>query len=358
MPKIYLGDEVTTTKKFAGGEGQKGMIVIIRGSIYGIQFYESEKVKKGFSKYNKNKKEVDQYQLHTLDSSLTENNGCYVEKDEIIIKSYENKNVNKTKFINHLKQELVRQRINAPDDIKHIQMRIKDNINHIKYKTKEIEDLGVTIKLNKNTIKTLTELMKDNESYTDEFERQYDKLLKNKNIKNILLTDEDIIIQTNDLLYNDKYNKNIPLGAYYIFVNKEFQSYQVVNYRKHVRRNAFHPCIKMSEGICLGDGMTQEISKFLEEKNLKGLVFCLIQFIKEPNYRAPHISIQNFIHAQDVTIKPKNISDWKNRDYWNQNEEWDNEKYNEDRDSASTDLAQEEDYEDDSDYVDSVDADI
>jgi hypothetical protein len=166
------------------------------------------------------------------------------------------------------------------------------------------------------------------------FKRQYSNILKHPAVNSVEIIDNNLIISTNDILYQDPRQKlkDINIGKFKILINNT--SLQIVNctrFRKHYNdydyEYYYHPCIRTGH-ICCGSNVDSEFKKHIGNNDIDLAVYTIINFIEEPNYGNPYIAIESFMfRTQQVTIKPKNTMEWFNKSYWNRNQKWDESLY-------------------------------
>lgn len=325
IPSIpYMGDNIITTKKFKYGAGKKGILRIIRGDSFGIQFTEA-------LKKNANEKIGGS---HDLDQILKENTGYFLHHNEFkITNTYTNANKNKELFVKMLQQKYYSDLANVPVKIKQIE-------NNVTSKHRNIKDKHAMIKIQEEEVvkllKTISKLKESPEKKVSitSFEKRFNKLKSHKLIKNIKLIENFIIITTEDLIYHGQDIKDFNLGAFKIFLNREHLSTipKTINYKRQMLKGKyFHPCIEDGGQMCLGDQLRNEIEKLGEEGEIAALIFLLINFLQEPNYRDPYIRAHIFSLAQKVTLKPTNVLDYLSSNYWYENEIWDEIKFQEEK---------------------------
>jgi hypothetical protein len=349
--QVYCGDTIITTKDFAK-EGLKGKVVSTNPG-YGIEF----------------DKPFDlgvMCKTHSLKGLLPKETGCYLSRQEFeVVESYKNTDKNKESFVKSINN-------NFHSNLKNIPMNINILKSENKYRMDDIKSMKRNIiSTNKELINNGKEIEKLNKIITNRpqmssFETQFDRLMKSKKIKDVTIHKEYIIVTTNDLVY--KKTSRIPsdfvLGAYKMFINTNNSTIKIINYKKHYRKQYFHPCIRSGGDVCMGDEVRKEVKNYLDKNQIDLLIFLMIGFLEEPNYISPYIDDLSFMCAQPVTIKPRDPLNYIKESYWNRYENWDVEKYEKERKELmdimrTPNESQEEDpdnNEDDSNNYDDVDA--
>ena len=330
---IHLGDRIITTKKFPQGKDKKATLIYKTENSYGAKFDEPFK---------------ECHYLKINDDTigiLQEKKGFFLEANQFKVTStYKNNNKKKEKFVHFLKDKYYDQKSLIPTQIKEYQDNIKyygheieNNRNYIKNLIKNIKKRIKNIEKTKQNAKIKINI--------NNLEKEYDKLMKHKGIKEIILAtnpnnkEKYIVVTTNDLIYHDsqtdrdRHQANFNLGAYKIFIPLNINlDIKTINYKRQLLRGGyFHPCIKERGIMCLGNQVKNEINSYRKNSQFMLLIFLLVNFLQEPDYHDPYIDAQLFIFAQPVTIKPKNIFNYLNHEYWRNYEKWDNDKYNSQR---------------------------
>ena len=332
---IHLGDKIITTKKFPYGAGKKATIIRQRDESYGAEFDEPIEMIDDILRGS-----------HYLDNTLIEKKGYYLEPTEFkIIESYSNKNKNKEEYIHLLKKEYYIQKGLIPQHIKSYEANIEYNKHDIQNSQKNIKRYEKNIKTTKKDIEKTKEIKELNIS---NLENEFDKLIKHKLIKDITIDINNeiqyIIVTTNDLTYHNP--KTIPdfvLGAYKIFIPLNSDTIRIINYKKQMMQGAyFHPCIERDR-TCFGARIKDEVTQYKQRKQYTLLIFLIINFLCEPNEDGPYIPAKTFSLAQPVTIKPKNIFNYLSNAYWDENEKWDDNKYQSQRKEIGLDSEEDED---------------
>jgi len=313
---ITIGDKIITTKTAECGENKKGMIICIHrdnNSIYGIKFnFEDAKFHK--LQYDKKHKGI-----------LNKNQGLWLETKDFQIIPTTHKL--QRRFNNFLLKNYLKTLEIIPTEIKRSKSIIESQRRNIKerleYNQKNLDD----IKKHQESIKKLEQA---NAPEIENYFQWYKKLQKHPDIKNILIEDNFLIIQTNDLIYHhfDDTIEDFNLGAYYIFIPNNFANeIRATNYKKqHKQGECFHPCIRRGT-LCLGDDIRKETYKYFKENQILFLIYLLINFLKEPNYSSPYLKADRFRCAQPVTYHPIKVTDYLSDNNWYQHEKWSEKKY-------------------------------
>lgn len=184
--------------------------------------------------------------------------------------------------------------------------------------------------------KTLEELKKKKDDspaeLLKEFEIQLNKIAKHSKVENIKQLDGRLIIDTSSLTYKRKRKKHddisIELGKFKFFI---FDGWiKAINIENHYKGHG-HPCFPPGNaepgGICMGSAVQNEISKYFKEGNIAQIVFLLINFLEEPNYRSPHCKEENFHYIQKINAVPDNDSRYIDSGFWYDDVKWDEGKY-------------------------------
>ena len=331
IEKPQLGDIIITTDKFCPIDKNKkqigpfpnlrGIIILQFADIFGIKF------------------EKETEWTHDLGEILLTKTGHFLAKEDFkIIDKYKEKNKEKAEFIKAIKKSYYQKLAKIPSNLKNLELEIKykkediasNKRSIIKYKH-QIIDKGKQIDI----LKKKAEIPFD----ISIFEKQFDRLKKSSKIKDIKITENYIVITTNDLTYKKTFRipSDFILGAYKIFIPSNSDiSIKAINYKKHFKREYFHPCITITNGICMGEEIRKEIEELRRKNQIDLIIFLLINFIEEPNYNSPYIDDLSFMCAQDITIKPKNIEEWLDISYWHNNEKWDDDLYTKTRNKLTS----------------------
>ena len=309
---ILIGDKIITKKTAECGEGKKGIIICQHeenDTVFGVKFnFENSK----FHKLKFNKKH---------NGILNEKNGLWLSlKDFTVISE---KDETKRKFNNMMFKGYIKTLDIIPNEIERSENIIRSCKNQIAERNAYNKENEKEIKKEKTSI---NKLKKQTNPEIENYYDLFNKLKKHKNIKDIIIDDNYIIIQTNDLIYHHKDDTiaDFNIGAFYLFIPTDYtQEIKAINYKKQYNRGKiFHPCIKEEGYICTGDNVRKEIYGYLRKNQLLFLVYLLINFIKEPNYETPYLSADTFRCAQEVTYKPKKITNYLNYNLWYVNEVW------------------------------------
>ncbi len=322
---IHLGDKIITTKKFPKGEGKKGIIIHKEQDAYGIKFNESFE------------------DCHYLDGILEERKGYYLETNQFkIISSYKCNDKRKENFIHLLKDQSYYEKSLTPLKIDREKNNKEWKRNEIKTLYRSIQNYEKEMIMHEENIKKIKKEWKKDININN-FEKEYDRLKKHKLIKNILVEESPttkikfIIVTTNNLTYRDNrnkadsnYYKNFNLGAYKIFIPMNVNNaIKIINYKRQLYKGTyFHPCIRDGGMICFGEQVKEELNAYRKNGQYTPLIFLIINFLKEPNYRDPYIHAKIFDLAQDVTIKPKDVFNYLSHTYWRTYQKWDNDSFN------------------------------
>jgi len=311
-----MGDEIITTKAFEFGENMQGIIrEVIDKNIFAVEFEEH---KDGMHKFS--------------DMLLKEDGYCLAKKDFNIVNQYSNSNKDKEGFVVKLRECHFTKLLNIPSDIRDLENQKRNNKSEIKSiatRTKKLEGELKKIDIEKNTIIKNAEFIPENEK----FAKQYDKLISHKLINDIIINDNYLIIKTEDLTFTEERTAlpDFNLGAYYMFISTtSTQKPKVINYKKQLTKGGYHhPCIERGGHLCLGSVVGNGVDKCMKNGSYIELVYLLLNFLQEPNYNGPYIEAKFFISAQPVTIKPKSIEGWLNRDEWRK-EKFNQKKFDDD----------------------------
>jgi hypothetical protein len=328
-----VGDRIVTTKKFCPINKDKkklgpfpdlkGIVIFQIGNAYGIQFEKQEEW------------------THDLEKIIVTKTGAFLGRDDFkILDSYSSKDKNKTAFVKTINQASFNELIRIPQELDELKNNIKYKQDEIKSYKRNIESYFKQIATTGKQINTLKKKAQLRPEYST-FELQFDKLKKSSKIKDIKVLDRYIIITTNDLTY--KKTSRIPsdfvIGAFKIFIPISIDNeVKIINYKRHLFRTHFHPCIRRGGEVCTGEEVRNEINELRKKNQIDLLTFLMISFIEKPDYGTPFIDDLSMMCAQDVTIKPKNEMDWLNSSYWNEHEKWDDTKYNEERAALSNQM--------------------
>ncbi len=347
MDTIFIGDPIVTNKNFDGGAGLKGVVHTINDQDvkepgYGIKFLDKKKVSEGLAK---SKKEIagEKLKLHKADSNTIKENLCYYlgRKQFEHTPAYEDKDKNKQKFVCNIRQLRVEDKEEIPNDIRKSRESIKSCQSEVEYLgVRRIEYLQSIYKIEKDIVQTQEEYKAEID--ISDIINQYEKLLKNKNIHSVSMETrqsnkrEYIIIKTKSLEYTAQDGTKFDTGAFIFYIPFDFKNLPIAaNYKKHFLRGTYHhPCIKADGDICMGGSVKEQIRGYMNYKDLLGIVFTLIAFLKKPDYRKPYVDDEEFEHAQKATIKPKDVFNYLNRTYWTDHEKWDSDKYKKAMDKA------------------------
>jgi hypothetical protein len=220
----------------------------------------------------------------------------------------------------------------------HINANIEYIKNKIDYDKKRLTDNNYSDDdrhyLNRELDDYCERLKKEEERFNQKIDLrsvkdQYQRILNHDKVESIEYYQNYIIITTKDILFNDEGRgiKDFNIGAFKIKFNENFNFF-AVNYKMHLMKIFFHPCIRFGNDVCLGSSVAYEIEKHKENFDFDLLIYTLINFIEEPNYGKPFMKIENLIKfMQPVTMKPNTPLEWFNQSYWNENEKWDEKLY-------------------------------
>lgn len=314
---ILIGDKIITNKTAECGEGKEGKIICQHydnDSIYGIKFDFKDS---SFHKLQYEKKDK---------GILNENEGLWLEKNDFKVIPISDEN--KRQFNSFMMTNFLKTIEKIPEEIK----RSKNIIESQERSIKEREEYNKTSENEIEKYKKIIEELKNEKNPNPEnYFQWYEKLKKHPDIKDIIIKDNYIIIQTNDLIYHHQNDliEDFDLGAYYIFIPNDINSeIRAINYkRQYYKGNNFHPCIKYNGVICMGDNVRADISKYRKENQLLFLVYLLINFLKEPNYNRPYLTAEKFRCSQNVTYKPINIFDYLSDPNWKSFEKFNEKKF-------------------------------
>lgn len=309
---IMVGDNIITTKNAECGEGKKGNIICTHPdneNIYGIKFDFNNKF---FHKLQYDKKHA---------GLLNKNRGLWLEVKDFKVIDIEERN--KRQFNNIMFKNYTASLKLIPKEIERSKNLIKSCEQTIQERLAYNKTTEEEIKKHKKNVEALEKIKKpEPENYT----AIYEKLLKNKNIKDIIVLQDFIIFQTNNLTYHhyDDLIEDFDLGAYYIYIPTDINNeIRIVNYKKQMNQGRyFHPCIRESGYVCMGDSVREMVNNYRKEAQIEFLIYLLINFLKEPNYGTPYMYAHSFRCAQPVTYKYKYLLDYLNHSNWRNNEKW------------------------------------
>ena len=310
--KIVIPSRIITTKKAPVGVNKKGII-----------YDNYEGVESVFQILLDEPHEA----AHTLKGLLSTKKGIFLKRDEFAILPIK-KEIDKFRLImehRHYTDIFVHTKRKIED----CQYQIKSAEDNIKYQEADIVNRKKQIvKQNK-----LLESLKANlEGKMDNFDNQYEKMIKHPKIKGVYVVNDLIIVTTKDLIFHDSRKRipNFELGAYHIFIPKDVldRNYiKIINYKKHYRYGAvFHPCVDTGGRVCTGNQLASEVNRYLADGQIALAVFSYIDFLEHPNYGTPYLTADKFRAAQIVTWKPKSVLTYLKPAEWSKNEKWDEKK--------------------------------
>jgi len=327
--QLFLGEEIITNKKFFAGEGFEGQIVKKADPCYGIYFKDFLKLEKAMAK---KEKFIDRHkcQLHFLERTIKEKAGYYLEPSQFKVTSQEIKeqDENKNLLIRHLReQDFLFKRL--------YDEKISKELHEIESRKRMIID-------NKREIETWKEKIKEQEQNILKLKKEKDKkieigeiviklnnILKCKDIKEVFIEKETLIIRTNPLTYihNDSSLKPFSLGSYLLFIDMQRHEISAANYTHHYMKGRYHhPCVESRGKICFGSTMKKEISKAFENNDIQSIIFSTLHFLKKPDYQGPYLLASYFVCRQRIKNTPKNVFDYFKSSFW-EKEDWDMKLY-------------------------------
>lgn len=332
--EIFLGDIVKTNKSFKP-EDENGNLVPVTEPLEGtVVTRRANGVGVDFGT-------VFPF-THSLDGVLPEPTGIFVLADWVdLVETFSHKDKDLAMFVNLSKERAFRELYEIPREISKLVKQADDKKGKVNSLFRDIKNLESEIRKSSFEIDKLSERRGSVDVSVDSMARQYSKLIAHKDIAEIEFRKDDsgiqnMIVTTKDLTYKDSRGETTPpfnLGAYKIKIpiNLEHpgdkRSLSIINYKKHVQKKKFHPCVNGFDGACLGDSVGNEVNKYIQVGQYPQLIYLLLGFLKEPNYGGPHISAELFSAALPVTIRPRNPLNWFSKDYWNEKETWDGEEF-------------------------------
>ena len=321
---INIGDKIITNKKCHIGKDNKiefenktGYVYTIVGDLYGIEF-EVEESK----------------DLHFLEGQLFKQKGFFLEKDEFkkidLTKDIEDKGLASfATMIHRLEFESKLKNMTSLDEkkenIKTLERQAKQYTQEAKKYTQSAIKEKKEVKIALNSKIPVFNL--------DNYQKQYNSVLKSKLIDSITTYKEWLVVNTEELTYHNQ-NSPIPdyvLGKYKLFLNLNNHVTKAINTTRQLSQGSyFHPCIESGGIICMGQQVKDEIKHFYENGDITGIIFLLLNFFQEPDYGNPYTDEKHFYCAQPVTIadKMEKETDWFESSVWREYEKWNSDKYN------------------------------
>ena len=325
---VYLGDKIVTNKHFKPIMADKeafdlkeefldGVVVATRGDFFCVDFGKEFPF------------------THSLEKTLKGPTGYAVNRRDFkVVESYSTKDPKKSMFINVLRERQYTEAQKAPSEIEKIRQSAESKVGSIKQYVREIKNYESNLLKDNFKIKALEAKPGVSEISNNTIERQYEKLLSHKKIKTAEIIEKDngnkyILVTTEDLTFHDEY-RDIPdfvLGAYKMLIPiNNGNGLKIVNYKKHVLKEYYHPCI-VGSNICMGNMVGDEIHRFNVEDRYLDTIYLMLNFLEEPDYGTPHLCAIKFMCGQNVTINPRNQFNWFDMGYWKNKEVWDGNKY-------------------------------
>ena len=314
-PKFKIGQFVKVTSSRSSIHGMIGLIVCLNNEYYGVEF------------------PVMGTYFNTLEGKLEANHGSYfLERDLELAKTNVDANLKIKDYKKRLmklitKSILVDPRIN-------IQNTIDNRISDIRYledefqnKQRRIVEIGKEVEQRKIELKDNQKLLKKTKfDFEKEFKRQMLSIKKHPLVKSLSIAGKYLVVTTKDLVYTpgrERYVKPYNLGAFKIYVTKDYAPI-VINYTKHYRRGDYHhPCVEYNGTICTGSMVGNLLEKYRREGNIDLIIFLVITFLQKPDYGTPFLESSYHQFAQPRVKKFKWDIDYLSRDLCRQYETWD-----------------------------------